>query len=75
MDIFDRYEALCKEVEFQMKFISDYYAMDFDFLEETLSELKTLQYKIREQQFIEYNENKEHISRSEGSNAIQEVHP
>ncbi len=64
MDIFDRYEALCKEVIFQMKFIGDHYAMDFDYLEEVLSEMKGLQYKIREQQFIEYNENKERISRS-----------
>jgi len=62
MDIFERYEELCKEVEFQMKFMSDFYSMDFDYLEETLSEMKSLQYKIREQQFIDnnkklYNEN------------------
>lgn len=73
MDIFERYETLCKEVEHQMKFLSDCYQMDFDYLEETLSELKILQYRIREQQFIEYNENKKPIPRTEGSNASNEI--
>ena len=57
MDMYERYETLCDEVKFQIKFLGDHYAMDFDYLMETLNEMKVLQDKIREQQFIDFNKN------------------
>jgi len=56
--IFDRYDILCNEVKYQMKFIGDHYAMDFDYLIEHLKEMKNLQEQIKEDQLKEYETNK-----------------
>ena len=38
--IFERYELLCKDVKHQIGFVDDYYAFDFEHLNETLKEKK-----------------------------------
>lgn len=45
-DVFKRYELLCEEVKYQIKFLNDYYVFDFKHLEKTLNEMKILQKKI-----------------------------
>lgn len=44
---FERYELLAEDVKFQIKFIDDYYVFDFDYLEQTLKEMKKLQLTFR----------------------------
>ena len=48
--IFERYELLCKDVTHQIGFLNDYYQMDFEYLQETLDEMKELQKKIIQNQ-------------------------
>ncbi len=52
--IFERYELLCKDVKHQIGFVDDYYAFDFEHLNETLKEMKKLQNKIKQNQIDEY---------------------
>ena len=52
--IFERYELLCADVKHQIGFIDDYYAFDFEHLNETLKEMKKLQNKIKQNQIDEY---------------------
>ena len=54
--IFERYELLCKDVKHQIDFVGDYYAMDFEYLQQTLNEMKELQKTIKQNQFDEYKE-------------------
>jgi len=46
MEKFEKYEKLCEEIKFQMKFIDDAYCMDFDYFIETLQKLKDIQNEI-----------------------------
>ena len=52
--IFERYELLCKDVKHQIGFVDDYYAFDFENLNETLKEMKKLQNKIKQNQIDEF---------------------
>lgn len=52
--IFERYELLCKDVKHQIGFVDDYYAFDFEHINETLKEMKKLQNKIKQNQIDEY---------------------
>lgn len=42
-----RYELLCKDIKHQMEYIDDYYTIDFQFLQDTLDEMKELQIVLR----------------------------
>lgn len=53
--IFERYELLCKDIKHQIDFVGDFYAMDFDHLQQTLDEMKDLQNKIKEHQYKQLN--------------------
>ena len=54
-ETFKRYELLCKDVKHQIDFVDDYYEFDFKHLEETLNEMKELQEKIRQNQWLDSN--------------------
>lgn len=49
-EILERYALLCKDIKHQIDFIGDYYAMDFEHLQQTINEVKELQEKIRQNQ-------------------------
>jgi hypothetical protein len=46
----ERYELLCKDIKHQMLYIDDVYCFDFNFLKESLDEMKKLQTKILKKQ-------------------------
>lgn len=47
-----RFELLGKDVKHQINFISDFYVMDFDYLINTLKEMKELQLEMKEQELV-----------------------
>lgn len=54
-ELIKRYELLCKDVKHQIDFIDNYYDFDFKHLEETLNEMKELQEKIKQNQWVDSN--------------------
>lgn len=50
--IFERYEVLSEEVKHQIGFIGDFYVMDFEYLQQTLDEMRGLQKIINENNFL-----------------------
>jgi len=47
-ELIKKYELLCNDVKHQIDFVDNFYEFDFNHLEETLNEMKTLQKKIRQ---------------------------
>ena len=47
-ETYKKYELLCKDVKYQIDFIDDYHEFDFQELEETLNQMKTLQDNIND---------------------------